>query len=136
LQREGAKRGEVTVSLAWDTRDDLDLWVICPDGRHVSWTARSACGATLDVDANAGGNGTTTPVENQFWPHISDGPPGRYRVEVENFAGGPNHWRVRITVRNRTCDYQGEIGRSRTRITVAEFTLPEGTIEPCPGGSQ
>ena len=98
----------------------------------MSWTARGGCGATLDVDANAGGGGGTTPVENIFWPRITDGPPGRYRVEVENFSGGPNRWRVRITVRGRTCDYRGDIGRSRTRVTVAEFTLPEGTIEPCP----
>jgi hypothetical protein len=132
LQREGAQRGELNVSLAWDTRDDLDLWIICPDGRHVSWTDRSGCRATLDVDANAGGGGSTRPVENIFWTRIADGPPGRYRIEIENFAGGANRWRVRVTVGGRTCDFQGTIGPSRTRVAVATFTLPEATIDPCP----
>lgn len=136
LDRERAQRGEVNVSLAWDTRDDLDLWVVCPNGERVSWQRRDGCGGKLDVDANAGGNGSETqPVENIFWTRIADGPAGRYRVEIENFDGGPNTWRVRVTVGGRTCDFQGSIGRSRARVTVTEFTLPDGTVQPCPAAA-
>jgi hypothetical protein len=42
---------------------------------------------------------------------------------------------VRINFRDRVCYYQGDIGPSRTRVSVAEFNLPQGTIEPCPGAS-
>ena len=53
LEREGARVGDVTVSLAWDDFNDLDLHVICPDGSEVSYQNSSTGGGTLDVDMNA-----------------------------------------------------------------------------------
>ncbi|MGE5152195.1 MAG: hypothetical protein ACM3II_18910 [Rhodospirillaceae bacterium] len=81
LQREGAKTGELQVSLAWDGPADLDLHVECPDGEKIYFSQRSGCGGTLDVDMNSGPNKSTTPVENVFWPGGSAAS-GQYKVFV------------------------------------------------------
>ena len=67
LQREGARGGEVQVSLAWNNVNDLDLHVICPSGEEISYrNMRSRCQGRLDVDMNVRGNRpwSERPVEN------------------------------------------------------------------------
>lgn len=67
------------VSLAWYNYDDLDIHVQCPDG-HVYYGNRNGI---LDVDMNAGGGHTRTPVENLSWTRPRD---GTYRVWVDQFC--------------------------------------------------
>jgi hypothetical protein len=82
-ERQGARSGKLQVILAWDDRDDLDLHVVCPDGADIGFHSRSACGGTLDVDANGEvGQLTDTPVENVYF---TDPPPGLYRVVVDPY---------------------------------------------------
>ncbi len=124
LDRERAERGDVNVSLAWDTRDDLDLKVQCPDGRIISFRRTADCGGRLDVDMNFAGRYSDQPVENIVWGRAADGPPGRYRVFIENQSNKPIPYRVRITIRGRSRDYSGVApGRAREH-PVAEFDLP------------
>ena len=83
-QRRGGQRGKLTIILAWDDRNDLDLFVRCPDGATIYYKRRSACGGTLDVDANE--NASTAdvqPVENVFFPQPQG---GTYTVVVDAFA--------------------------------------------------
>jgi hypothetical protein len=83
LDRAGARRGDLSFSLAWNSRSDLDLHVTCPDGQTISYRRRQACSGELDVDANAGRT-TPTPVENV----VFDGPRGGgYRLRVHLYAG-------------------------------------------------
>lgn len=73
------------VSLAWFNHDDLDLHVHCPDGHVYFGNKQGERGqeAILDVDANAGGGRTRTPVENMAWVHPK---PGYYEVRVNQYC--------------------------------------------------
>lgn len=82
LQKAGARVGQVTVSLMWHTKDDLDLHVVCPCGSEIKFNTKKAGGGWLDVDMNPR-HETDEPVENVFWDTC---PPGRYQVFVENYS--------------------------------------------------
>jgi hypothetical protein len=97
LDEAGAQRGQLTVSLAWNSRSDLDLHVTCPNGAIVSFRRRQACGGVLDVDANAGGRRSNTPVENVFFASPMA---GRYRLRVHLYSsatgGSPEPFEVQV----------------------------------------
>jgi hypothetical protein len=99
VEERGGKTGKLQVTLAWDDRNDLDLYIVCPSGEEINWRAanRERCGGKLDIDAN---NGRTplvdNPVENVFW---DDPQPGRYRILVQNYkrnAGQQSPFRITL----------------------------------------
>ena len=98
-EREGGQRGAVQITLLWDNGNDLDLHVHCPDGSHIWYAGMWGCGGQLDIDANAGGPQTLSPVENVTWP--VGAPSGPYRIEIDHFSnhGGPEPTRYRVRVR-------------------------------------
>ena len=78
LQSYGAKTGDVQISIAWNTIDDIDLHVMFSPGNgltdNINWTSpigRLSQGM-LDIDMNANGAYVSrTPVENVFGPKNS-----------------------------------------------------------------
>lgn len=81
----GKVSGHLRVSLAWHNYDDLDLHCEQPDRSRVSYMNKLGI---LDVDMNAGGGNTRTPVENMIWQrNMKD---GIYKVSVNNFAKREN----------------------------------------------
>jgi len=85
LKLEGAKSGDVAISLAWNTVDDLDLHVIPPSREEIFYShKKSRCGGELDVDMNVRGE-SEKPVENIYWP-TGGAPVGTYKVLVQNYA--------------------------------------------------
>lgn len=122
LDEAGARRGQVQIALAWDSSDDLDLHLICPNGQRVNWQARQGCGAHLDVDMNINPD-TRRPVENIYFADPTRSPPGRYQVVVHNFRGGPNNYRVRVNIGGQNREFSGTVG-PRQFVVVTEFTLP------------
>ena len=103
VAREGAKVGDVTITLTWDDRTDLDLHVFTPSGAEISYQNKRADGGYLDVDMNTSGQ-STVPVENVFFGDEERGVEamrGKYRVVVENYAyhGEPRGHAVKFKVR-------------------------------------
>jgi len=70
---------KMRVSLEWYNFDDLDIHIYEPGGNHIYFSNKSG---KLDVDMNAGGGTTRTPVENVSWTSMAD---GAYRVAVNQY---------------------------------------------------
>lgn len=87
LAAYGAKTGKVTVSLIWDTHDDLDLHLVKDRllprlGNYdfkdmVSYRNKINKWGTLDIDMNVRPF-TNTPVENIYMPALESGSYGIY----------------------------------------------------------
>ncbi len=105
LETAGAKTGDIQISLAWNTTDDVDLHVeFTPHGKgalmsEINWQSRRGrYGGYLDIDMNAGGGRfSRAPVENIFWPRGSS-PKGFFRVGAQLFASRTKR-PVKITIR-------------------------------------
>lgn len=89
LDEAGVVSGEVSVTLTWNLRCDLDLLVTNPAGDLIYFNhRRGSCGGTLDVDQNFSPSRVkAAPVEQVSWP---DWPPaGEYKVEVVLYQRHP-----------------------------------------------
>ncbi len=81
VKRAGGNTGApFRVSLAWFNYDDLDLHVYPPRGNRIYFASKQGI---LDVDMNAGGGQSRTPVENCSWTTVI---PGTYVVKVNQFS--------------------------------------------------
>ena len=79
--------GDIQVTLRWEGLNDLDLYVTGPNGELIYYNhPTSADGGQLDIDSNrgCGGNITSQPVENIFWPS-GEAPLGQYVIYVHYF---------------------------------------------------
>lgn len=82
LSAAGARTGEITTTLLWNSPGDLDLVVRCPSGEQLDYRHPVACGGSLDVDANAARTSLSDrPVENAFWS-AGRAAPGNYQIAV------------------------------------------------------
>ena len=143
LKREGAKSGDITISLAWDTIDDLDLHVFVPGGEEVFYgNKRSKDGLCfLDVDMNAGGSYSKEPVENIFVGDEDkkiEAAHGVYKVVVQNYAYNekgssrdrPVPFRVVVHKNGTQERFQGECtgAGKASDVTVCEFDYHGRTV--------
>jgi hypothetical protein len=80
--------GELRTSLSWYNYDDLDIHVTEPNGNSINYRSKVSytSGGTLDVDMNAGGRHSRTPVENIIWTNKNKMQEGTYKVLVHNFT--------------------------------------------------
>jgi len=118
LERENARKGDITISLAWDTFDDLDLHVFLPSGEEIFYGRKMSKNglACLDVDMNAGVGKSEEPVENIFVGDIEkkiEAECGEYKVVVQNYSyrtakRGPIPWRVVIDKNGQKESFWGE----------------------------
>lgn len=87
LQEAGAQTGDVQISIAWDSYNDIDLWVVLENqyGEFlINWTNRiGPANGMLDVDRNVKPT-TNQAVENIFWHH-GLAPEGKYTVYIQHY---------------------------------------------------
>ena len=89
----GDVTGVLRCSLAWFNADDLDIHLEEPNGNHIYFGnkgSRHASSGMLDVDMNAGGPSSTSPVENITYSSLSSMPEGKYRLFVNQYNARSN----------------------------------------------
>ena len=130
LNAAGAGQGDITVSLAWNTWDDVDLHMETPDGGHIYYSNKSAGGGILDVDANAGSQRILDPVENIYFAAPSN---GHYKVYIKDFSDrtddSSTEYLVRVTIGGESQTFRGTIDGTGKVIDILEFDYggaPEG----------
>jgi|GEM_PF-2476841 len=119
---------ETTISLLWNTIDDLDLKLVCPNGDKVSLAAE-ACGGKLEIDRNVGSY-TDHPIEHIRFSGSSM-MPGRYGVEVLFYGtnGGrpPSFTPFEVIVQQKgkaPIIQSGGVQNADDLVRVMEFTVP------------
>jgi hypothetical protein len=116
LVREGAKSGDVRISLRWDDESDLDLSVITPSSEKISHKSKtSKCGGELDVDMNFD-IFSTKPVENIYWGH-GMAPHGLYNVSVSQYQ---NRNKLNETSFSGEVEFSGVVKSFRGKLTESE----------------
>ncbi|HHW49546.1 MAG TPA: tetratricopeptide repeat protein [Clostridiaceae bacterium] len=120
IANAGARTGPVTVSLLWNTTDDLDLHVTSPLGDTVYYGNQfSYSGGQLDVDRQVH-TFVSYPIENIYW---SEPPRGEYIVKVNVFTkrtSGDIPFQVRVVIDGEAKTYEMSINRGT--VTVCTFT--------------
>lgn len=117
--------GILRVNLSWNTTDDLDLHIETPKG-EVSYNNKTVENegviASLDVDANAGGNLTSTPQENIVWDGI---PLGKHKIKVHFYKKNEkDEIPFTLSILSKFGDgriYDKIIRKKGTTLTIAEF---------------
>lgn len=144
LNREGAKAGDITISLAWNTFDDLDLHVYLPSGEEIFFRnkrAQQGGNACLDVDMNAGSGQTQEPVENVFIGDLDEhieAPRGKYRVVVQNYCYHTEDrrasipWKVVVNMNGSKQTFYGECQGEGSNVVACDFEYAGRTV-PFPG---
>ena len=123
----------MTVSLGWDGTADLDLAVVCPDGGTIWFNHRNSCGGRLDVDMNASGKHSRTPIENVFWPSKPGN--GTYQVYVSLFDRRGDRRRsipfqVELDVLGDRQQVSGMAEQPRQPMLVKEFEITDTPPPP------
>ncbi len=126
LERAGGQTGEVTITLSWNNRNDLDLWCIDPRGERINFQHRTGrSGGRLDVDSNSGERPLTDrPVENIFWPY-GGAPEGKYQVYVDHYSErlgvDATPFKVSILEKGRLHEVTGSIRHGEQPRLVYQF---------------
>lgn len=125
LDREGAKTGDIQIALKWDNYNDLDLHCIDPNGDEIYYSnKRVSSGGELDVDMNAGGQKSLTPVENIYWASGA-APTGHYRLYVDHYANkhsATSAFEIEAGVLGQgTKKFTGQVTHGQSKSLVHEF---------------
>jgi len=133
LEREQAKTGAVTASLAWNDPSDLDLhatMILAKGGSaEICYKNTKAAGGRLDVDMHAkDGEEVPEPVENIFWKKA---PAGVYSITVNLYKKrGDGEARVpfRVLLKREgeeTLSLEGAVGNDARKVECFRFTVDD-----------
>jgi hypothetical protein len=125
-RRENGRTGVLTISLIWNTLDDVDLHVKTPSGEEIFFNKlNSSDGGELDVDMNAGLETSEAPIENVRW--LSNPPLGKYKISAVFFGKNTNNAKVPFTVeisyRGNSQQFSGTLNYVGESILVHELNI-------------
>ena len=125
-RRENGRTGVLTISLIWNTLDDVDLHIKTPSGEEIDYNKKiSSDGGELDVDMNAGLVTSEAPIENVRW--LSNPPLGKYKI-IANFYGKNTNNRevpftIEINYRGNSQQFSGTLNYVGESILVHELDI-------------
>lgn len=135
--------GDITISLAWYDKDDLDLSLV-PFGKN-SFTRPTIDyhnrrphgykGGGLDVDMNARPPFTNAPVENISFQNIEDIPEGAYQIVVTNYyhrdteaRGFELHITNKVNGEHLELSYPANLPHKRNIAVAVMTVMPGGKV--------
>lgn len=124
----GGQTGEITVTLAWNSIDDLDLYLIEPNGESIYFqNKKSLNGGILDIDRNAEGNLLSeNPIENIYYH--STPPNGKYKILVNFYRDNSYQravpYKVYLKIGSQTKSFQFEHINEGSTHLIYEFNYP------------
>lgn len=125
--REGGKYedNDIRCSLIWNTRTDLDLHCITPNGNRIYYHHKKdyATGGYLDVDMNVRGE-SIAPVENIRFEHAID---GLYKFIVNSYTNREpeNLYKVEIEIEGEIYTWEGNSTGGSQSFSI-EFLYTKG----------
>lgn len=129
------RRGEVQVTLTWNSTDDLDLILACPNGQNITYRSKMACGGELDIDQNAR-EISQAPVENiTFYEGLQSDGAHDILVNLYGSRGGKLPVPFKLTIRNEdgTREIDGALTQPNQTINVAPLIRGAGHGGQQPG---
>ncbi len=119
---------EILIILSWDNKNDLDLYVVCPNGDEISYKTlgRYICGGMLDVDANAT-DLRNDPIEKIGWdqyPTLN----GTYKIFVNYYAHYDSYeieteFQVDTIIFGKRRKFKDIISPKNKTIQISEFII-------------
>ncbi|MHC6204757.1 leucine-rich repeat protein [Breznakiellaceae bacterium SP9] len=123
-----AKDVDISVTLIWSNRNDLDLYVSNPYGERIFFVnPRDSSGGWLDVDMNVDGE-AVAPIEHAFW---REAPYGQYTVTVGFYGyherdSVPTEFKVEVTNGSDFHTFNGIISSDGSRTWMEVCTFENG----------
>ena len=126
MTAENVGSGKLQVTLFWNKENDIDLWLIEPDGNKIYYAAPNSIAGDgfLDFD-----NTVAYGPENIFF--TDNVPAGQYQVQVHYFSGSPvTNWSVSVSACGSTGTFSGSLAAADEIDDVFTFDFgPDCTLD-------
>jgi len=124
LKRHGAGTGEIMISLSWNTTDDIDLELLCPNGTVIEHDGGGCGGWLQDVDVI----NEPDAIENIRLVNRSSALKGEYRVMVSlhtlrNTESVPIPFKVQLVRGEILQHFDNNLDSEGQRRDIVKFTL-------------
>jgi hypothetical protein len=113
-------KGDLNISLGWSGTADLDLHVVCSNGKVINFKNRSNCGGNLQIDMNHDSS-SPQPVEDVVFPSLSAISPGTLKIGIGWYE---DHGERRTTLPAKIIVRRGDAVIAEKSIEVQRPTRP------------
>ena len=129
LSQMGAEDGVITISLGWQSDDDLDLHVVTPDGSEIYYMNRIAGGGELDVDMQVEDDHlVANPAEHVVFKNPEK---GEYKIFVVDYKdrteGSATPFIVVVKAGNVSKTFQLSAASYSTNVVTLKYGVGDET---------